>query len=455
MEVDRFFSDLGPRLSEARAADRRRYGEFFAALTARLDIALSTEQRMDRQLARRFNVFDFVDTQETGLSRVVAYLLRDDSHGQGSLFLEALLGGLECHDWELDGCRTSVTTEQEASGRRIDIVVDISGGSGRRCLAIENKPYAEDQPRQVADYLEYLGWKYGPDFVLVYLSPTGEAPSESSLTRAELPRVESRFRILPYVRRGEDDREDGFDRVRSHEYSLAEWFAECRKACDVDRLRWFLRDGERFCRRKFGDKTMSTDSEMQQVEEFLRSNATHMRTALTVVNAWPGIRDKVIDEFYNALYHRIKEGAERDKDIPADVRFRRSSSRRSWGLALTRGDWTAGHAPPPEVTVLSENSGLDAWFFGVRQADEQADGRLLDALGPKSGRDANWNWWRWTEYPDWAAHVPQLFEELQQKTDDGIVGGSIMAHHVDTFLDVVKGAVPILDGLKPDGRADD
>ena len=479
LEVNGFFSELSSRLTEARAGDRRRCETFFETLNARLDIARSTEIALDRQFAGRFNVFDFVDKSEIGLSWLIAYLLHDGSqgqgtlflpppprstapshdgsHGQGTLFLQTLLKGLDRESWGLEGCGISTATEHHAAGRRIDILVEISGSSGRRCLAIENKPYADDQPGQVEAYLKYLDKKYGPDFLLVYLSAGGEAPSESSFPRERLTPFASRFTILPYVRRERQDEDDGFDCARSGDYSLAGWFADCRKQCEVDRLRWFLRDGERFCQRQFGAEIMSTDSEMQQVDEFLRSNPIHMRTALTVVNAWPQIRDKVIEDFNDALFSQIERRVKGDRDL-TDVQLLRLWEKRNWGLALSRSVWRAKHGRRAQVTLLSENSGLDSWFFGVRQATttegEKLAGTLLDALGHKSGGDANWNWWRWTDYSDWNAHIPQLFEELQHKVGDTVVGGKIMAHHVDAFVDVLMKAVSILDDFERDGPAD-
>ena len=458
VEVGSFFSTLGSRLAEARAGDRRRYEIFFATLNARLDIARSAAKVLDRELAHRFNVFDFVDTSENGLSKIIRYLLDDGSHGQGTQFLRALLKGVQRDGWALEGCRISATTEQEAAGRRIDIVVEISSGRGRCCLAIENKPYASDQPKQLLSYFEYLDSKYGDDFLLVYLSRVGEAPSESSLPRGELDRMSSRFRILPYVRRQEDAWKDGLDYVRSREYSLVEWLEECRKLCEVDRVRWFLRDGERFCRQEFGEKTMSTDSEMQQVEEFVGTNPDYVRTAATVVSAWPRIRRRVIEEFTDALHRRIKGQAERGDGVSGDVEFLRLSEKEAYGLALTRGIWRAKHGRRAQIALVSENSGLDRWFFGVRQAtaDEgKLVGRLTEALGRKSGGDPNWHWWKWTEYRDWTVHVPQLAEELRQRTNDTVEGGRIMAYHVDQFLSIVEKALPVLDSLEIDGPVDE
>ena len=157
------------------------------------------------------------------------------------------------------------------------------------------------------------------------------------------------------------------------------------------------------------------------------------------------------------MYYQIEERVTRD--LPADVQLLRLWEKRNWGLALSRSVWRAKQGRRAQVTLLSENSEPDHWFFGVRQAttpeDEKLAGSLLDALGYKSARDANWNWWRWTDYSDWTAHVPQLFEELQQKVGDTVVGGEIMAHHVGAFMDIVKKAVPILNDSELDGQADE
>ena len=137
------------KVSQANSMERQR---FFAELAPRLDTARTLERELDRNLARRFNVLDYLRTDELGLSRIIA-------------------------------------------DRRIDISVQIGEGDGRYCLAIENKPYAGDQVNQVRDYLEYLGKEYCARFLLIYLSPTGEGPSESSIHKTELEeRWKDRFR---------------------------------------------------------------------------------------------------------------------------------------------------------------------------------------------------------------------------------------------------------------------
>ena len=184
----RFFGELSTRMGDVRRADRRRYLQFFAELSPRLDTAKALERELDRQLARRFNVFDYLSTAEVGLSSIIADLLNPEArHGQGTLFLRTLLDELTeiRHRPDLDTNftkRISVVTERVITNkRRLDISVEIPGSDGTYCLAIENKPYADDQPNQVKDYLAFLQREYADRFLLIYLSPTGQGPSRWSL----------------------------------------------------------------------------------------------------------------------------------------------------------------------------------------------------------------------------------------------------------------------------------
>ena len=75
----RFFGELSTRMGDVRRADRRRYLQFFAELSPRLDTAKALEWELDRQLARRFNVFDYLSTAEVGLSSIIADLLNPEA----------------------------------------------------------------------------------------------------------------------------------------------------------------------------------------------------------------------------------------------------------------------------------------------------------------------------------------------------------------------------------------
>ena len=51
------------------------------------------------------------------------------------------------------------------------------------------------------------------------------------------------FRIMPYHRAEDGAEDDEFGPFRTG-FGLADWLRECREHCDVERLRWFLREAE-------------------------------------------------------------------------------------------------------------------------------------------------------------------------------------------------------------------
>ena len=153
-----------------------------------LRVAEAGERQLDKHLALRFNVLDYLRDDEMGLSRIMADLLDPRAgHGQGALFLKTLLRGLAERERErertpglestlremctaVDGPAPHILVEKERridGDRRIDVSIEIDG---RRCIAIENKPYSDDQPDQVKDYLAFLRQEYADRFLLLYVS---------------------------------------------------------------------------------------------------------------------------------------------------------------------------------------------------------------------------------------------------------------------------------------------
>lgn len=482
METKRFFAELDSRLADARRADEKKFERFFAELAPRLETAKQLDAELDRHLARRFNVFDYLRTDELGLSSVIADLLDPGAtHGQDELFLETLLelmdrdpGGLgSFREWlplsalRLEASRVSVTTERTISGdRRIDVVVEIAGADGRTgCLAIENKPYAGDQANQIRDYLVYLEEKYPEQFLLLYLSPTGEGPSTQSVDPGKIEsNWKGRFGIVPYDV-GDESRSDEYDDYRLA-FSLANWLEECRRRCEVDRLRWFLRDAEVFCRRTFGGQTMTTDSESRAIREFLLggTNSNSLRTALAVYESWPAIRNEVCETFLKRLCSLIEQKAKEEmKDIADDLDIgcvyggERRLSNRLW---LSRKSWTdCGEESYGlrRIAVLMQADSKDAndWYISILDPNDFHGDGLKQSLREEfvEGEDAEdeFPWWDWMDEDNrnWCMLVPALHKEC-----DMAEGGEITDHFVNRFIEVATRAIPIIDkveaNLSPD-----
>ena len=451
-EWERFFDELAPRLETARVLDKE----------------------LDRKLAHRFNVFDYLRTNELGLSRVIADLLDPKaSHGQGVLFLRAFLekleGFRETLRWpDLHG--TSVRCEEKITEGRIDVVVRIKGSGGEtHCLVLENKPYAYDQESQVERYLEYFG--KDDRFLLTYLSPTGEGPSEVSVPKDELAKWKNHFAIMPYVE-GHEEWEDGFDDYRLKGHSLADWLGECRKNCEVDRLRWFLADLERFCQGRFGGQAMTTDGEGKTVQKFVLEDPTRIETAAAVYESWPAIKDEVCRKFLERLCSAIKAEAKGLGDhLKVESVYYEGETKfwnRIWMYRERWAPYKGAEGPNQSVkctTICMENQdkGPNGWYIGVKSPIERnsmTDGdrerrtllkeRLHSEEGLGKGGD-NTQYWPWGAYVDtdkknWDSRlVPALHKENQEKQEKG---GDITSYFVNRFLEIAKIAVPIIDDIE-------
>ena len=210
--------------------------DFLQRYKAIQTIADRATEKIERLTAARFSVFDYCWPDEMALSRLMAGLLDPcGRHGQQELFLKLFVDGLnqklelagqECLP-TLDLRETIIETEVatshiENTRRRIDILL----ANPNWVLAIENKPWADEQTDQLSDYQNHLDKKYrSRRRELVYLagdysSPKTEAPSQ------------------PVIRMGYHRG----DLVGERHYFLSDWLAEARDRCPADRVRHLLAD---------------------------------------------------------------------------------------------------------------------------------------------------------------------------------------------------------------------
>ena len=475
MDTERFFADLGRRLDSARRDDQLRYQEFFSGLKPQLDAAKHLERELNRRLAHRFNVLDYLRTDELGLSSVIADLLDPRAnHGQGPFFLQVMLEKLELTEhWpDLELADATVSVERVITAqRRIDVSVKIPDGSGEYCLAIENKPYAGDQENQVRDYLNHLDREFDDRFLLVYLSPAGDPPSDWSLPRSDLGQWTGRFAVMAYHNQ---DNSDGTaneaDTVDVYEafsasLSLTDWLDFCHDKCQVERLRWFLSDARSFCQRTFGDHHMTTDSEARAVEEYLLSNPENLAVALKVYESWPAVRDHICRQFLEQICSRVEQNVKQSMpdcahDTVVGCSYYRNTKEPS-RLWLYRSSWQEYRVDNSHtngrtyIFLEATNKEQNGWYYGVAsplsvnkmtEAEQihrsTLDQRLKAVLD--IGRRADWGP-QWSYVDDrkrnWNGLVPDLRAECEAD------GGEIMDYFVDLITDVAVRAIPAISEI--------
>ena len=439
------------------------YQNFFLRLEPQLHAARILEDELNRRLAHRFNVFDYLGTLELGLSKLIADLLDPKaSHGQGSLFLETFFQMVvpDPRDANLDFSSAQITVEKMIDkGRRIDIFMRIPGEKSGFCLAFENKPYAEDQQDQVKDYLTFLSGLQAENFLLIYLSPRGNLPSESIISSKELEKWVGKFAAMPYVIVNDDERNITLldEKNLVLRKSIVDWLTMCRERCDVERLRWFLRDAEIFCKTTFGHRVMSSDSELRSIIEFLLSNPDLLPTAQSVYEAWPSLKRDMCERFLKHVLHRVKRKVKK-MDLGDGLEFGSGYSetrmsrlwlyRKSWREYACRDSDSNGRTM---IRLSSHRANLKRWRIGVRSpkskssmsmSEQEVRTRLENRLS-EEGIGENRNFW-WSAYDslekyDWDMKLSDLYKECSNG------GGDITDYYVKEFVDMVEQTIRIID----------
>jgi len=293
---------------------------FLTTITAELESLKRFKALYAPTLAPGFNAVDCLNPDENRLSAVIAMLIDPKGgHGQGAVFFKLFLSVLtesmrendkfidnlkqisNMNDAELQEARTEpglevATTLIADSQRRIDILLHFNtpehNGFG---LAIENKPWAIDQPRQIEAYCKYLTKRYSSktaienqldsyNFLLIYLSGNGQPPGEDSVygvCRTEMEKS-GRFIIMTYSQ-------------------LKDWCQRCAEKCQSSRLRYFLEDFALYIRDKFEGELPIME------EEVVIKNALKLENisaAVAVGISWPQIAHKLIEELADMSFRQ-------------------------------------------------------------------------------------------------------------------------------------------------------
>lgn len=170
-------------------------------------------EELERYRASSFNIFSLLGVtnyEVTTHSALLGELLSPKgTHGQDDLFLRKFLAANKIFEIPvIDTGIWNVETEKTTWFGRLDIV--ISAINIKRCIVIENKIDAEDQPQQLQRYynwLESTGFPLKENCKLIYLTKKGSEPSDDSC--------------------GFDSEVKNFVTLMSYEKDIYNWLSEC------------------------------------------------------------------------------------------------------------------------------------------------------------------------------------------------------------------------------------
>ena len=143
--------------------------------------------------SNRFNPFQFLRTDEMGLSKILAFLLDPtETHGQGDLFLNSFLKFINKHQFlayqKVNIYLEKITKEENnettnKNGRHDIFIEGILDNKISWVISIENKLQgAIDQPKQMHTYAKDLKNYVSDSYFLIYLPIFSNNPPEKSIS---------------------------------------------------------------------------------------------------------------------------------------------------------------------------------------------------------------------------------------------------------------------------------
>ncbi|WP_367111585.1 PD-(D/E)XK nuclease family protein [uncultured Psychrobacter sp.] len=267
--------------------------------------ALKTAQSLYvRQLAPEFNIFDYINTDELGLSRILAELLNPQgTHGQHAEFLRSFIKHclpsiVEDDNWHpfieyLEGTNVIVeeTTWASDTRRRMDIYIECIVDDKSYGICIENKPYASDEFEQLKDYAIELESRKLTHWHLIYLNEHSDTPSEHSIKADKLDAFikENKFSVLKFS-------------------DLIDWLKTCQVQCQNHSVTEFLTQLIKFIQKQFmGIESMNTDN---AVLEMMQKNEDYIEASIQISSNI----ERMKNELMKKLIQNIKVEFSRNYD---------------------------------------------------------------------------------------------------------------------------------------------
>ena len=260
--------------------------ELLKAIAFKTETIYEARKRFFSHLALDFTIFDYLRSDEMGLSRIIADLLDPNaSHGQGSTFLREFAKRIE-QEWISDANDWKVKTEKKVNGqRRIDIYLESSDG----IIGIENKPWAIDQKDQLIDYANYLK-EHHERWLLIYLG-NGE-PSAESITKENRERLTLSGNL-----------------ICCNFFELSNWLDDCAIKTKALNVRVFVDEFNNFIRRNInGELDMSEEKE---VLEEIRKSLSNISAAFHISNAMSKLKQDLLQLFHDQLETKFSENGEK------------------------------------------------------------------------------------------------------------------------------------------------
>lgn len=250
------------------------------ALSASFALA---QKRYAPLLAPNFRLFDHFYNDEMALSRYIAFLLNSrENHAQGNTFLQQFIQELgDCASWAKSNLLKAVYTEHSThNNRRIDIVLEFENG----IIGIENKPWAEDQKKQLEDYSQFLQSK-NANWILIYASNNN--PDPISIKEDQLKELEANGHYFQWS---------------FHE--VVKWLEQCSRLSQAESVRLFTRELAAYVRYHINGELEMT--EKTEIQNLILKEHNNIKSAFSIYSSIHDVKNQLLKTFKDDLETVLK-----------------------------------------------------------------------------------------------------------------------------------------------------
>ncbi|HHE9997714.1 TPA: PD-(D/E)XK nuclease family protein [Haemophilus influenzae] len=355
--------------------------------------------------SNRFNPFQFLQTDEMGLSKILAFLLDPtETHGQGDLFLNSFLKFINKHQFlayqkvniylekitkeENDEITNEITNETtnettNKNGRHDIFIEGILDNKTSWVISIENKLQgAIDQPKQMHTYDKDLKNYVSDSYFLIYLPIFSNNPPEKSISEDKWAKLMSDKKAM----------------VLSASM-LIKWLDNTLIIAPA--VKQFCNDFKKF----LSEDIMGNTQDSNELIECLINNDKALFSALTVLET----RDTLYEKLMAMLVEQLKIRFNRYTKL-ININFEcgddRSFNKKGYGLYIGNEDFG--------VCIYFYKSGLRDAYCGIYANHDNLFNNILNVFSEfikdnnyDLDKDDSMPLWKWLEdeYEVWDATV--------------------------------------------------
>ena len=289
--------------------------------------------------SNRFNPFQFMRTDEMGLSKILAFLLDPkEAHGQGDLFLNSFLKYIGKHNF-LAYDNIHVCVEKTTSkNRRHDIFIEgFLNNKHHWVVSIENKlRFASDQEEQLKDYRDDLEGYREVEYCLIYLPVFKEPPSENSIEKDKWEElIGAKKAILLSAK------------------DLVDWLENTLIIAPA--VKQFIQDLKKFLSEEFMGNTETNN----ELVNYLIKNNDVLYSALNVIASREQLYEKLMTMLVEQLQTRFESNYNKLKDYGWKCNSNGDIDAKYFGIFIDQGDTSWG------VGIEFDTADLRDGYYGV------------------------------------------------------------------------------------------